>query len=163
MVVATPSGVTLAPEGGAHQSIATPLIGMSQDGLCAFEPAFVDELAVMMRWSFEYLQKDGEGDTDDAEVGLGEPPGEEDLRDEAADAGGDGVGDHPDRAAEDSDGVAAGGDGSRSGDGSRFGMVGRVVQRGQSSWRMGGRGRGEGAEREKGASGDRARQRGAEW
>ncbi|MBY0611404.1 MAG: transketolase [Beijerinckiaceae bacterium] len=65
MVVGTPSGVTLAPEGGAHQSIATPLIGMSQDGLCAFEPAFVDELAVMMRWSFDYLQKSGEGDPDE--------------------------------------------------------------------------------------------------
>jgi pyruvate dehydrogenase E1 component len=65
MVVATPSGVTLAPEGGAHQSIATPLIGMSQDGLCAFEPGFVDELAVMMRWSFDYLQRDGEGDPDE--------------------------------------------------------------------------------------------------
>ena len=37
MVVGTPSGVTLAPEGGAHQSIGTPLIGMSQDGLAAFE------------------------------------------------------------------------------------------------------------------------------
>ena len=44
MLVATPSGVTLAPEGGAHQSIGTPLIGMAQDGLAAFEPAFVDEL-----------------------------------------------------------------------------------------------------------------------
>jgi pyruvate dehydrogenase E1 component len=44
MLVATPSGVTLAPEGGAHQSIATPLIGMAQDGLASFEPAFVDEL-----------------------------------------------------------------------------------------------------------------------
>ena len=43
---ATPSGITLAPEGGAHQSIGTPLIGMAQDGLAAFEPAFVDELAV---------------------------------------------------------------------------------------------------------------------
>ena len=48
MVVATPSGITLAPEGGAHQSIATPLIGMAQDGLASFEPAFVDELAVIM-------------------------------------------------------------------------------------------------------------------
>ena len=65
MVVATPSGVTLAPEGGAHQSIATPLIGMSQDGLCSFEPGFVDELAVMMRWSFDYMQRDGEGDPDE--------------------------------------------------------------------------------------------------
>src|SRR5690606_7851596 len=39
LLVATPSGVTLAPEGGAHQSIGTPLIGMAQDGLAAFEPA----------------------------------------------------------------------------------------------------------------------------
>jgi pyruvate dehydrogenase E1 component len=59
IVVATPSGLTLAPEGGAHQSIATPLIGMSQDGLAAFEPAYVDELAVIMDWAFRYMQKDG--------------------------------------------------------------------------------------------------------
>lgn len=62
MIVGTPSGVTLAPEGGAHQSIGTPLIGMSQDGLAAFEPAFADELAVIMEWAFDYLQRDGEGD-----------------------------------------------------------------------------------------------------
>ena len=65
MIVATPSGVTLAPEGGAHQSIATPLIGMAQDGLASFEPAFVDELAVMMRWAFEYMQRSGEADPDE--------------------------------------------------------------------------------------------------
>ena len=64
MLVATPSGVTLAPEGGAHQSIATPLIGMAQDGLASFEPAFVDELAVMMRWAFEYMQRSGEAEPD---------------------------------------------------------------------------------------------------
>jgi pyruvate dehydrogenase E1 component len=62
MLAATPSGITLAPEGGAHQSIATPLIGMAQDGLAAFEPAFVDELSVIMRWGFEHMQRDaGEG------------------------------------------------------------------------------------------------------
>jgi pyruvate dehydrogenase E1 component len=60
MVAATPSGITLAPEGGAHQSIATPLIGMAQDGLASFEPAFVDELAVIMRWGFEHMQREGE-------------------------------------------------------------------------------------------------------
>jgi pyruvate dehydrogenase E1 component len=65
MIVGTPSGVTLAPEGGAHQSIGTPLIGMSQDGLAAFEPAFADELAVIMHWAFDYLQRDGEGDPDE--------------------------------------------------------------------------------------------------
>ncbi|MBZ9775991.1 transketolase [Mesorhizobium sp. CO1-1-8] len=64
MLVATPSGVTLAPEGGAHQSIATPLIGMAQDGLASFEPAFVDELAAIMRWSFEYMQRSGETEAD---------------------------------------------------------------------------------------------------
>ncbi|MCZ8261934.1 MAG: transketolase [Beijerinckiaceae bacterium] len=64
LLVATPSGVTLAPEGGAHQSIATPLVGMAQDGLCAFEPAFVDELAVMMRFAFDYMQRDGEAEPD---------------------------------------------------------------------------------------------------
>lgn len=62
IVVGTPSGVTLAPEGGAHQSIGTPLIGMSQDGLAAFEPAFADELAVILEWTFHYLQKDAGGD-----------------------------------------------------------------------------------------------------
>ncbi|KAE9629771.1 1-deoxy-D-xylulose-5-phosphate synthase N-terminal domain-containing protein [Parasedimentitalea maritima] len=65
MIVGTPSGVTLSPEGGAHQSIGTPLIGMSQDGLAAFEPAFADELAVIMQWAFAYLQKDGESDPDE--------------------------------------------------------------------------------------------------
>jgi pyruvate dehydrogenase E1 component len=56
MLAATPSGITLAPEGGAHQSIATPLIGMAQDGLASFEPAFVDELAVIMAHGFEHMQ-----------------------------------------------------------------------------------------------------------
>jgi pyruvate dehydrogenase E1 component len=65
MLVATPSGVTLAPEGGAHQSIATPLVGMAQDGLCAFEPAFLDELAVMMRFGFDYMQRNGDGEPDE--------------------------------------------------------------------------------------------------
>ncbi len=64
LLVATPSGVSLAPEGGAHQSIGTPLIGMSQDGLAAFEPAFADELAIVMEWAFDYLQREGEGHDD---------------------------------------------------------------------------------------------------
>jgi len=59
LLVATPSGVTLAPEGGAHQSIATQLIGMAQDGLAAYEPAFVDELSVVMRFALDYMQRDG--------------------------------------------------------------------------------------------------------
>ncbi|MDR3468562.1 MAG: transketolase [Xanthobacteraceae bacterium] len=69
MVVATPSGITLAPEGGAHQSIATPLIGMAQDGLAAFEPAFVDELAVIMGWGFSHMQREPAVEGEDAKGG----------------------------------------------------------------------------------------------
>ncbi|MEH6404974.1 MAG: hypothetical protein V7750_16475 [Sneathiella sp.] len=65
MIVGTPSGVTLAPEGGAHQSIGTPLIGMAQDGLASFEPAFLDELSVIMNWSFDYMQRSGDSDPDE--------------------------------------------------------------------------------------------------
>ena len=65
ILVGTPSGITLAPEGGAHQSIGTPLIGLAQDALAAFEPAFADELVVIMEWSFDYLQRDGEGNPDE--------------------------------------------------------------------------------------------------
>ncbi|HEY0300708.1 MAG TPA: hypothetical protein VGC36_05220, partial [Rhizomicrobium sp.] len=59
ILVATPSGVALAPEGGAHQSIGTPLIGMAQPGLVSYEPAYADELAVILRWAFEHIQRDG--------------------------------------------------------------------------------------------------------
>ena len=64
MIVGTPSGVTLAPEGGAHQSIGTPLTGMAQPGLASFEPAFADELAVIMQWAFDYMQRDGSAEPD---------------------------------------------------------------------------------------------------
>jgi len=56
VLVGTPSGVSLAPEGGAHQSVFTPLVGIGQPSLTAFEPAYVDELCEIVRWSFEHLQ-----------------------------------------------------------------------------------------------------------
>jgi pyruvate dehydrogenase E1 component len=40
ILVGTPSGVTLAPEGGAHQSITTPSVGLEQPGCITYEPAF---------------------------------------------------------------------------------------------------------------------------
>ncbi|MEV5571942.1 pyruvate dehydrogenase [Spirillospora sp. NPDC052269] len=43
ILVGTPSGVTLAPEGGAHQSIVTPSIGIEQPGCTTWEPAFALE------------------------------------------------------------------------------------------------------------------------
>ena len=61
MLVATPSGLSLAPEGGAHQSISTTLIGLGQDKLASFDPAFIDELAVIMRWGFDHMQQDDGG------------------------------------------------------------------------------------------------------
>jgi pyruvate dehydrogenase E1 component len=61
MLVATPSGVTLGPEGGAHQSINPPLIALGQPGLRHYEPAFVDELALFMEEGFRLMQsEDGE-------------------------------------------------------------------------------------------------------
>ena len=64
ILVATPSGIALAPEGGAHQSVGAPLIGIAQDGLAAFEPAFADELATLLSWAFDYLQRDGTGQSE---------------------------------------------------------------------------------------------------
>ena len=61
MIVGTPSGVSLAPEGGAHQSIGTPLIGISQPGLLSYEPAFADELSIIMNYGFNYLQDENGG------------------------------------------------------------------------------------------------------
>lgn len=46
IIVGTPSGITLAPEGGAHQSSNTQLIGMAQPNLLSFEPSYSDELQV---------------------------------------------------------------------------------------------------------------------
>ncbi len=59
ILVATPSGVALAPEGGAHQSISSPLIGMAQPGLTSFEPAYADELGTILSWAFAHIQHDG--------------------------------------------------------------------------------------------------------
>ena len=61
MVVATPSGVSLGPEGGAHQSIYTPLIGIGQPSLLYYEPAYVDELQVCMAEGLKHMQKEDGG------------------------------------------------------------------------------------------------------
>jgi pyruvate dehydrogenase E1 component len=55
LLVATPSGITLGPEGGAHQSINPPLIALGQPGLRHYEPAFADELAIMMAEAFRLI------------------------------------------------------------------------------------------------------------
>ncbi|MCM8556226.1 transketolase [Sphingomicrobium sediminis] len=61
LLVATPSGLTLGPEGGAHQSINPPLIALGQPGLRHYEPAYADELAAMMEHAFRLIDDpDGE-------------------------------------------------------------------------------------------------------
>jgi pyruvate dehydrogenase E1 component len=55
LLVATPSGITLGPEGGAHQSINPPLIALGQPGLRHYEPAYADELAAMMEQAFRLI------------------------------------------------------------------------------------------------------------
>lgn len=44
----TPSGISLAPEGGAHQSTVTPSLGIELPNLLAFEPCFAKEMEWMM-------------------------------------------------------------------------------------------------------------------
>jgi pyruvate dehydrogenase E1 component len=44
IIAGTPSGVTLAPEGGAHQSTITPSVGMELPGVVLMEPAYAQAL-----------------------------------------------------------------------------------------------------------------------
>jgi pyruvate dehydrogenase E1 component len=55
ILVGTPSGVTLAPEGGAHQSIITPSVGLEQPRCIAWEPAFGQDLEWTLLHSLERL------------------------------------------------------------------------------------------------------------
>jgi pyruvate dehydrogenase E1 component len=55
LLVATPSGITLGAEGGAHQSINPPLLALGQPGLRHYEPAFADELALMIAEAFRLI------------------------------------------------------------------------------------------------------------
>ncbi|MBM3482039.1 MAG: transketolase [Alphaproteobacteria bacterium] len=61
ILAGTPSGLTLAPEGGAHQSVVEPLIGLGQPGLTLYEPAYADEVAAILHWGFGHVQaEDGD-------------------------------------------------------------------------------------------------------
>ncbi|HEV2890751.1 MAG TPA: transketolase C-terminal domain-containing protein [Frankiaceae bacterium] len=62
ILVGTPSGVTLAAEGGAHQSVITPSIGLEQPGVTAWEPAFAQDLEWVLLHALSRLGRaDGEG------------------------------------------------------------------------------------------------------
>jgi pyruvate dehydrogenase E1 component len=51
----TPSGLSLSREGGAHQSIYTPLVGMGVPGLLYYEPAYAAELECILCWGLQQL------------------------------------------------------------------------------------------------------------
>lgn len=59
ILLGTPSGVTLAPEGGAHQSITTPSIGIEQPGVVAWEPAFAKDFEWALLHAMKSVGKSG--------------------------------------------------------------------------------------------------------
>jgi pyruvate dehydrogenase E1 component len=59
ILVGTPSGVTLAPEGGAHQSIITPSVGLEQPRCVAWEPAFGQDLEWTLLYALSQLGRPG--------------------------------------------------------------------------------------------------------
>ncbi|HVF06580.1 MAG TPA: pyruvate dehydrogenase [Frankiaceae bacterium] len=62
ILVGTPSGVTLAAEGGAHQSVITPSVGLEQPGVTGWEPAFAQDLEWILLHALSRLGRpDGEG------------------------------------------------------------------------------------------------------
>lgn len=59
ILIGTPSGVTLSSEGGAHQSMKTPSIGLEQPGCVSYEPAFALEVEWMLLASMSTMGKAG--------------------------------------------------------------------------------------------------------
>ncbi len=59
ILIGTPSGVTLGPEGGAHQSIVTPSAGLAQPGVVYWEPAFSQELEWCLLHALSRLGRPG--------------------------------------------------------------------------------------------------------
>jgi pyruvate dehydrogenase E1 component len=81
ILVGTPSGVTLGPEGGAHQSVTTPSIGIEQPGCVAWEPAFGRDF----EWSFLHaLSRLGRPDGESAYFRLSTRPIDQALAGEAS-------------------------------------------------------------------------------
>jgi pyruvate dehydrogenase E1 component len=59
ILIGTPAGVTLAPEGGAHQSIITPSVGLEQPRCVAWEPAFGQDLEWVLLAALAGLGREG--------------------------------------------------------------------------------------------------------
>ncbi|SNT09029.1 transketolase-like TK C-terminal-containing protein [Rhodococcoides kyotonense] len=83
ILVGTPSGVTLAAEGGAHQSITTPSIGLEQPGCISYEPAF----AIDTEWTlFASISRLGRPDGTSSYLRLSTRPVDQTLAAVPADA-----------------------------------------------------------------------------
>ncbi len=82
ILVGTPSGVSLAPEGGAHQSITTPSIGIEQPGCVSYEPAFATDTEWCLLASLARL---GKPDGSSAYLRLSTRPVSQKLADVPAD------------------------------------------------------------------------------
>jgi pyruvate dehydrogenase E1 component len=63
VLVGTPSGVTLAPEGGAHQSVITPSIGVSLPRVVYWEPCFTQELEWVLLEALNSLHRADEAES----------------------------------------------------------------------------------------------------
>lgn len=82
ILIGTPSGVTLAAEGGAHQSIKTPSIGLEQPGCISYEPAF----AIDVEWTLlASIARLGRPDGSSAYLRLSTRPVDQSLADVPAD------------------------------------------------------------------------------
>ncbi len=84
VLAATPSGVSLSPEGGAHQSVITPGIGIGLPGCVYFEPAFAQEVEWILLEGLRRLLNRGGGEslylrlsTKPVDQGLALPPSAE--------------------------------------------------------------------------------------
>jgi pyruvate dehydrogenase E1 component len=76
ILVGTPAGVTLAAEGGAHQSIKTPSIGLEQPGCISYEPAF----AIEVEWTLLHcISRLGRPDGESSYLRLSTRPVRQDL------------------------------------------------------------------------------------
>jgi pyruvate dehydrogenase E1 component len=82
ILVGTPSGVSLAPEGGAHQSVTTPSIGIEQPGCISYEPAFTTDTEWCLLASLARL---GKPDGSSAYLRLSTRPVSQKLADVPAD------------------------------------------------------------------------------
>jgi len=83
ILVGTPSGVSLAAEGGAHQSIKTPSIGLEQPGCTSYEPAF----AIEVEWTLlDCMSRLGRPDGRSSYLRLSTRPVRQEMADVPTDA-----------------------------------------------------------------------------